>query len=583
MPPFEPGDRRAQFVGSLLARFPECDDQQQRCVDKGVAQRAEQLNRGRLRPMEIIEDDDYRLSSCHSSKEVGDRLEQQVALGALVDVRRRSDRETVGEMRSDAKQISAATRNMRAEQVDRRMFDQPANQPDERLHGDGGTFVTSSVEDGCSQRVVQLASERGDECRLADPRFPGDDRRAHPGHSRLRQIGCQQVQLSGPTDQCSIPSEFAVQRDCCRVWRLFQLSSKRRDHRVPVGTCIDPVPTSRHTPFDLAHLRRWFGADLLGQECPILLVGAQCIGLAAGTGQRRYQQASGPISERMSGHQPAERCHCFCPATGGDEVGAALLACRGMDLVQFGDLGHCPCFALELSERRPGPHRQRPIQPQQSTVVACERCCHVVEEAVSVHVDVEPVADGSRPQQVITEHSPQPGYRISQSARRHPQDVGQPRRTDGSAPVERQYGHQTSLACAREIDDCSQGGDQLYRTEHPDEVTHTRRLWHRPKIPKAAAHICCPGSSTKRKRCCRPMPADKRSLNTFITSDAAATVAKLAVAHNLPQSAIISAALESLVDPLVLRAMLKRVRPEGRGAARRGAAKPDRRADDDDD
>ena len=79
------------------------------------------------------------------------------------------------------------------------------------------------------------------------------------------------------------------------------------------------------------------------------------------------------------------------------------------------------------------------------------------------------------------------------------------------------------------------------------------------------------------------MPADKRSLNTFITSDAAATVAKLAVAHNLPQSAIISAALESLVDPLVLRAMLKRVRPEGRGAARRGAAKPDRRADDNDD
>ena len=108
-----------------------------------------------------------------------------------------------------------------------------------------------------------------------------------------------------------------------------------------------------------------------------------------------------------------------------------------MDLVQFGDLGHCPCFALELSERRPGPHRQRPIQSRQSTVVACERCCHVVAEAVGVHVDVEPVADGSRHQQVIIERSSQPGYRISQSARRHPEDVGQPRRTDGSAPVER--------------------------------------------------------------------------------------------------------------------------------------------------
>ena len=79
------------------------------------------------------------------------------------------------------------------------------------------------------------------------------------------------------------------------------------------------------------------------------------------------------------------------------------------------------------------------------------------------------------------------------------------------------------------------------------------------------------------------MSGDKRSLNTYITADAAATLTRLAAAHNLPQSAIVSASLESLVDPLVLRAMLKRVQPDGRGGARRGAGKPTSRARSGDD
>ena len=106
--PVEVGERRPELGGRLRRGVAVAGDDEHGRVDQGPAEVSEQEQRGGLGPVEVVEDQGQRAARRDPAEEVGDRLEQLVALGGVVAGERRRRPEAVRQARGDALELAPA-------------------------------------------------------------------------------------------------------------------------------------------------------------------------------------------------------------------------------------------------------------------------------------------------------------------------------------------------------------------------------------------------------------------------------------------------------------------------------------------
>jgi len=78
------GEHSPQLPRAPLVRVASAEDQQHRHADQRTAEVAEQLHRGWLGPLNVVQQNDERLIAAKRVSTVADRLEQQVPLGRVI-------------------------------------------------------------------------------------------------------------------------------------------------------------------------------------------------------------------------------------------------------------------------------------------------------------------------------------------------------------------------------------------------------------------------------------------------------------------------------------------------------------------
>ena len=131
----------------------------------------EQLHRGRLGPLNIVEQNHERADRGQSRQHIADRLEQQVPLGGVVTDRSAGKFDAVGQAWRDADQVPSAAPDVGPQHVRRRVLDQMPDQRPEWLQRHGGPVLATPVEHRGCALVSYRAGERAQHGRLADPRL----------------------------------------------------------------------------------------------------------------------------------------------------------------------------------------------------------------------------------------------------------------------------------------------------------------------------------------------------------------------------------------------------------------------------
>ena len=109
---------------------------------------AEQLHRGRLGPLNVVQHHDERADRGQPRQQVADRLEQQMPLGGVVADQRAGKVDAAGQAWRDANQVPSAARGVCAQHVHRRVLDQMPDQRAERFQRHGGPVLATPVEHG---------------------------------------------------------------------------------------------------------------------------------------------------------------------------------------------------------------------------------------------------------------------------------------------------------------------------------------------------------------------------------------------------------------------------------------------------
>ena len=269
-----------------------------------------------------------------------------------------------------------------------------------------------------------------------------------------------------------------------RVWT--RSTSTDRGGLLPATVVgLDPIPASSDPALDRLHVDRRRGAHLVCQERPVGLIAAQCVSLSTSTRQGPNQQTARAISKGMQRHEHTEGRDGLGATLNGDQVGCTFLHRRSVHLRQSDCVSECPRSGLELAERWPGPHRQSLLQSG-SSIVGEKGIVDAQTERLCVNIHVEQVADRRRDKRLFANNPTKTGHRVAQCPRRDPERVGQFLGTHRSPHIQCEHSEQPALADARDVDHRSGRGDELYRTQHPDESDPAFRCGHDAKYHMAA-------------------------------------------------------------------------------------------------
>ncbi len=120
---FEVGEHSPQLTRAPFVGVASAEDQQHRHIDQSTAQVTEQLHRGRLGPVNVVEQNHERADRGQSRQHIADRLEQQVPVGGFVADRSAGKFDAVGQAWRDADQVPSAAAGVCPEHVRRRVLD----------------------------------------------------------------------------------------------------------------------------------------------------------------------------------------------------------------------------------------------------------------------------------------------------------------------------------------------------------------------------------------------------------------------------------------------------------------------------
>ena len=318
---------------------------------------AKQIQRSRLGPLEIVEQDDHRADVRQPPQHIGHGLEHQVAFGGFVAHDRAGDLNPVGQAWRDPRQLPSAARGVGPEHVGRDVLDEVLEQGAKRRRGHGRAALAESVQHRRRTAVPDGASEPAEQCRLADPCFALQDDCPGPRPAHQRQVRCQPGELAAAPDQSRSPRQLGGERQpSCRAPGV-----PRRSGVLP-GCRLHPVPSRRDPAIEAAHLGRWLGPDRLGQVGPIVPERAQSLGLTPRAGQRLEQQTPRPVPQRMDRDMRLKLGDRLSPPARLDQLDRVVLDRRRVQLGEPDHLRPGPAFGRKFVERRPGPHGQRPFE-----------------------------------------------------------------------------------------------------------------------------------------------------------------------------------------------------------------------------
>ena len=129
--------------------------------------------------MQVVEDEGERPARRHPPEEVGDRLEELVALGRGVGGDRRRRPQAIAEPRRDAEELAAAPLAVLLEHRQRRVLDQRRQDREERLERNRGSLGAAAERHDVAGLLVLGPGEGGEQRRLADPRLAAQQRGPH--------------------------------------------------------------------------------------------------------------------------------------------------------------------------------------------------------------------------------------------------------------------------------------------------------------------------------------------------------------------------------------------------------------------
>ena len=132
----------------------------------------------------------------------------------------------------------------------------------------------------------------------------------------------------------------------------------------------DAVPTGRDPALDADHGRRRLGAQLLGEQRPVIVERPERLGLAAAARQRPDEQATRGIAEGVPGDLLLEERNGFGGSLGVDQGVGEVVDRRRVDLGQAGGLALGPLLVRELLEWRAVPMGERVLEGGQPVLVA---------------------------------------------------------------------------------------------------------------------------------------------------------------------------------------------------------------------
>jgi hypothetical protein len=236
--PVEVGERSPQLLGHLLPGVTAAHHDQDRRVGQRPDQVAEEEEGGRLRPLEVVEDEDQRSSDRQSTQEVGGGVEGQEPFGGVVRTgRRRGCRHPGAQPGAEPRQFATDVGHMLPQQVEGCMLDARVEHRTERFERHAG-LVTAAVQHGGSGRGRHGLGELGQQRRLSHPRFTAHHDAPQAGRTDQRQLRPEYLLFGGAADErhrvCQVGRQWNVQ---CFGWRRRLL------------VCVDTVPPGRHPAF----------------------------------------------------------------------------------------------------------------------------------------------------------------------------------------------------------------------------------------------------------------------------------------------------------------------------------------------
>ena len=217
------GEQRGELVRAVLAgRADGAEHEQPRRLDV-LQQVAEQQRRGRVRPLQVVEDEHRRGVGGHAGEHARDGFEQAVAAGlAVLGGRLAQLGQMAAERGHEAGELAQLGGELGRERERVAVRHEVLDGGHERLVRDERLGVVAAVQDGRAGGV-RLAGELGGQARLADARVAA---RAAPSGARpsaaLSQRARSRVERFGATDEraaLELAHEHALERDAARGGR----------------------------------------------------------------------------------------------------------------------------------------------------------------------------------------------------------------------------------------------------------------------------------------------------------------------------------------------------------------------------
>lgn len=246
---------------------------------------AQQRERRRWRPLQIVEHEDNRLPAAGGAQPGTHRLEQSVGVQRRIEAGG-GDRAAAGQFGHQPNQFFGQLAQTARQRIDGRGSAEPVQGGPERLVGHGEVLRTTTEQHHCTARVRapgQVRRQPG----LADPGLA-----QHPHDSRATASGEESLDdrhVVDPTD------EWARIGGQLRWKGHVERRGSRRD---PQGGVL-----AHDGQFQLAQFRRRVGAQLLAQRVPQLAIGGQRVGLPAQAVQREDAAGPGALAQRMPRHE----------------------------------------------------------------------------------------------------------------------------------------------------------------------------------------------------------------------------------------------------------------------------------------
>ena len=181
--------------GHVRLHVPERGDEQHARLCAGAHEMSHQLERRRVGPVHVLEDEQQRRRGADADEEVRDGRVQAVTLGVGVRRGARQVADPLAQAGQKPRQLTAARAEMPAQRLWLGVRDEVLERRHERPVGRPDDAVAIAVEDGrlCRDRVSELAHEPA----LARPGLAGNERCATTLGGRSRQQGPQGGELAG--------------------------------------------------------------------------------------------------------------------------------------------------------------------------------------------------------------------------------------------------------------------------------------------------------------------------------------------------------------------------------------------------